>query len=345
MKADIKTTKLSSFERNGFIVRPARMDDLEEAVAMFNRSSREMIGRAEFTPVEYRREWEAPGFYLQNDSRLVLSPDDVIVGCVEVWALIDPPVHPWVWARVDPQWEGRGIGTAMLQWGKARAIEATFDRVLEPYRIAMYCGTYGNHEASRRLLEGFGMHLIRQAHHMRIDFDKPIGEPSWPEGILVRTYNHAEDAEAVYLANDEAFRDHWGYVETPFEQGFERWLHFLVNRDNFDPSLWFLAVDGEEIAGMALCRPQADDDAEIGWVGELCVLRPWRRKGIGLALLRHAFRELRKRGKRGVGLGVDAENLTGALRLYERAGMHVERNRLTYALELRPGRELATETL
>lgn len=341
----MKSTHFSDFERRGFNVRPATMDDLEETVNMFNRCSQEMIGVDEFTPTKYGREWQAPGFDLERDTRLVLSEDDAIVGCVEVWAIFDPPVHPWVWARVDPRWEGRGIGTAMLRWGKARAIEATFDRVPEPYRIAMYCGTYGDHQASQGLFEDFGMRLIRRAYRMRIDFNGPLSEPTWPQGISLRTYNHAEDAEAVYLANDEAFRDHWGYVETPFEQGFERWLHFLVNRDGFDPSLWFLAVDGEEIAGMALCRPEADDDAEIGWVGELCVRRPWRRKGLGLALLRRSFAEFRDRGKQGAGLGVDAENLTGALRLYKRAGMHVERNRLTYALELRSGIELATESL
>ncbi len=339
------STPFSEFKHKGLNVRPATLDDLEKAVTMFNRCSQEMIGIDEFTPANYRREWQAPGFDLERDTRLVLSGDNTIVGCVEVWADIDPPVHPWVWARVHPQWEGQGIGTEMLRWGKVRAIEATFDRVSEPYRISMYCGTYANHEASQGLLEGFGMGLIRQSYRMRIDFDKPLTKPIWPQGICVRTYNHAEDAEAVYLANDEAFRDHWGYVETPIDQGFERWLHYLVNRDGFDPSLWFLAIDGDEIAGMALCRPQADDDAEIGWIGELCVRRPWRKKGLGLALLQHAFAEFRDRGKRGTGLGVDAENLTGALHLYERAGMHVERNRLTYDLELRPGIEKATESL
>ncbi len=341
----MKTADLPSFEQNGFTVRPARMDDLEETVAMFNRSSREMIGKEEFTPDGYCREWQVPGFDLERDSRLVLSPEKEIVGCVEVWSLFDPPVHPCVWARVDPKWEGQGLGTAMLQWSKARAVEATFDRVPDEYRIAMYCSTFGNHPASKQLLEEFGMHLIRQNYRMRIDFDKPIIEPTWPQGITLRPYHHAEDGEAVYRAHDEAFRDHWGYIETRFDKGYEIWQHFLIRQDHFDPSLWFIAVDGDEIAGVALCKLEANDDAEIGWIDELGVRRPWRRKGLALALLQHAFAEFRRRGKRGVGLGVDAYSLTGATRLYERAGMYIERNLLTYALELRPGRELATETI
>ena len=337
-------TTYSDLEREGYRIRPARMDDLEEAVEMFNRCARVMTGRPEFTLDRYRTEWQAPGFDLDQDTRILLSPDDQIVGCVEVWTVSDPPVHPWVWARVHPEWEGRGIGTAMIHWGKTRAMEATFNRVPEENRIAMYCGTVGTHEPSKLLLEGLGMSLIRQSYRMRIDFNEPIPSASWPDGLSVRTYNHTEDGEAVFRAQDEAFKDHWGYVETPFDQAYERWLHFNVHQDGFDPSLWFLAMDGEEIAGMSLCKHRAEDEAEIGWVSVLCVRRPWRNKGIGLALLHHSFAVLRDRGKQGVGLGVDAENLTGATRLYERAGMHVDRNFLTYGLELRPGRELSKQT-
>ncbi|MBD0349195.1 MAG: GNAT family N-acetyltransferase, partial [Thermoleophilia bacterium] len=93
----------------------------------------------------------------------------------------------------------------------------------------------------------------------------------------------------------------------------------------FDPALWFIAYDGDEIAGFSLCRPRESGDPDMGWVSVLGVRRPWRRRGLALALLRHSFVELHRRGKKRVGLGVDAENTTGALRLYERAGMHVDR--------------------
>ena len=82
----------------------------------------------------------------------------------------------------------------------------------------------------------------------------------------------------------------------------------------------------------------------MGWVEELGVRRSWRKKGLGLALLHHSFAEFYRREKHSVGLGVDAENLTGALRLYERAGMHSDPNRryAVYELELRPGEDLRT---
>jgi mycothiol synthase len=331
--------------QKGYNVRPVRLQDLEEAVAMFNACSQVMIGKDEFTLERYQGEWLAPGFNLEEDTRLVLSPDNQIIACIEVWALLDPPVHPWVWARVHPQWEGLGIGSAMMNWGKARAYEATIHRVPEDVRIAMFSGTIDTYKPAKELLEDWGMQLARQSYRMRIDFDASLSAPVWPPGIHIRTYNHPDDAEATYRAQDEVFEDHWGYVEVLFEQGFPQWLHFNVDQEHFDPSLWFLAKDGEDIAGLVLCRLEADDDPALGWVSVLGVRRPWRGHGLGLALLHHAFNIFQDRGKIGAALGVDAQSLTGATRLYEKAGMRMERHYLMYELELRPGRELGKQSL
>ncbi|MEA3396213.1 MAG: GNAT family N-acetyltransferase, partial [Chloroflexota bacterium] len=106
-----------------------------------------------------------------------------------------------------------------------------------------------------------------------------------------------------------------------------------------------LAVDGEEIAGISLCKPKMAEDPEMGYVSSLAVLRRWRRQGIALALLQHTFGEFFRRGTRKVSLDVDAGSLTGALRLYEKAGMHVMRQSTNYEKELRPGEELSTQSL
>jgi len=96
---------------------------------------------------------------------------------------------------------------------------------------------------------------------------------------------------------------------------------------------------------MCLGSLKAPEDADLGYVHTLGVLRPWRRRGIALALLHHAFGELQRRGKKRVGLGVDAASLTGATRLYERAGMRPVRQSDLYEKELRPGRDLTTQGL
>jgi ribosomal protein S18 acetylase RimI-like enzyme len=108
----------------------------------------------------------------------------------------------------------------------------------------------------------------------------------------------------------------------------------------YDPSLWFLAVNGDNIAGIALCLSEARGRPELGWVSVLGVRPAWRGQGLGLALLKHAFAEFHRRGKRTVGLAVDSESLTGATRLYERAGMHVARDGRSYERVLRAGREI-----
>jgi ribosomal protein S18 acetylase RimI-like enzyme len=104
-------------------------------------------------------------------------------------------------------------------------------------------------------------------------------------------------------------------------------------------------MDGDEIAAISLCRFKITDDPEMGFVDTLGVRRPWRRQGLALALLHHTFTEFQNRGQKRVGLGVDAASLTGATRLYEKAGMHVARQFDNYAKILRPGKDISTQTL
>ena len=128
----------------------------------------------------------------------------------------------------------------------------------------------------------------------------------------------------------EAFADHWEYHREPFEQ----WREFTVRSRNFDPALWLVAWAGDDVAGYALNFPERAGDPGYGWVGTLGVRRPWRRKGVGEALLRRSFAALHARGIRKVRLSVDAESPTGATRLYERAGMTVLRRSNTWEREL-----------
>jgi ribosomal protein S18 acetylase RimI-like enzyme len=96
---------------------------------------------------------------------------------------------------------------------------------------------------------------------------------------------------------------------------------------------------------MALCSSFLGNNPDLGFVNTLGVRRPWRRRGLGEALLQHAFGEFYRRGRKQVGLGVDASSLTGATRLYEKVGMHVAQQVDLYELELRPGKELGRQAL
>jgi ribosomal protein S18 acetylase RimI-like enzyme len=149
----------------------------------------------------------------------------------------------------------------------------------------------------------------------------------------VRTFVPDQDERAAYEAVEDAFRDLWGRPRNPFERFVRE-----IQKESFDPSLWFLATDGDEIAGLTLCKTLAGE----GWVDVVGVRRHWRNRGLGLALLRHAFTEYHRRGTPRVSLSVDAESITGAPRLYGRAGMRVRESYIIYLKELRPGVDLGT---
>jgi mycothiol synthase len=198
---------------------------------------------------------------------------------------------------------------------------------------------------AQELLEKEEFKVIRHFWRMLIEMDTPPPLPEWPEGITVRTFIPEEDDRAMVTAVREAFKDHWGHVESPFEEELEQWRHWIRSSEDFDPALWFLAMDDDKIAGMSLCWPKVPEDPEMGVVDTLGVQRPWRRRGLALALLHHSFGEFYHRGKPKVCLGVDSESLTGATRLYEKAGMHIDRQYRLYEKELRPGKDLSTRSL
>jgi predicted N-acetyltransferase YhbS len=178
---------------------------------------------------------------------------------------------------------------------------------------------------------------------MVIDLDQEIPDPQWPKDIKVQTFKEYSDLRAIFAAITDAFKDHWGYVESDQEERFKRWQHFIENSDDFDPELWFIAMDGDEIAGVAICLPRMGENSDMAVVETLGVRRPWRRRGLALALLQQSFISFKGVNKKQAGLGVDADSLTGATRLYEKAGMHVAQEVATYEKVLRPGEEISVQ--
>ena len=329
----------------GYQSRPATMDDLEPTVKMLNEWSKKMLGVESFEESFIGSEWSTPGFELERDTRLVLAPNGEIVGYNEVWDIFDPHVHVYTWARVHPEYNGRGIGSHMIAWAEDRGRMALLKAPPEA-RVTLSGHCLRPDRAAAELFCNSGFNLIRYALRMVIELNGTPPEPVWPEGVTVRTLVVGQDEPAALRAVRESFQDHWGYVMRPFEAELERWKHFMATDDIFDPNLWFLAMAGDRVVGTALNYPYVDDDHDMGWVGTLGVVREWRRNGLGLALLHHSFQEFHRRGKRKVGLGVDAQSLTGATRLYLKAGMHPdpEREWSMFEKALRPGQEFGTQS-
>jgi mycothiol synthase len=228
----------------------------------------------------------------------------------EIWGYVDflrreggPLV---VDVRVRPSAWGRGAADALLDEAEGAADGAR-----------VHCVVGERDDEGRGALERRGYRLIRHSFEMQIDFAEPPAPSEWPAGFAVRTYAGEEDVQDVYECHQESFADHWEFRPVPLEV----WRTFTVDRPSFDASLSWLAEADGELAGICFGQWHASGDPTFGWVEILAVRRPWRGRGLGLALVRHAFVELAARSATRVGLGVDAENTTGAVRLYERAGM------------------------
>jgi mycothiol synthase len=249
---------------------------------------------------EMRQRLTRSGTDFALDTWLVEANGADVAGFAQVWPEEEAVV---CYVRVDPERTGRGIGTALLEHGAARALELAH----EP---SLHATSWPKDEAAAPLLEGAGFRPIRYLSLMTIDLAQPPEPPSWPTDVAVRALDDGTDLRPIHAAREAVFPER--------RQSLDEWLH---EYDGFDPTLCFVAEDAGGIAGFALCLPELAEDPAAGYVSELGVRSDRRGEGLGLALLRQTFVALQGRGKQRASLHVDVDNLSGALRLYTRAGM------------------------
>jgi GNAT superfamily N-acetyltransferase len=216
-----------------------------------------------------------------------------------------------------PAWRRKGIGRAMLRQAEQRLLEIAeghpqdLPRFLESFANDSEAGTIA-------LLEKEGYTPVRHFFTMVRPDLEDIPDLPLPPGLEVRPVQ-PEHYEPIRDAALEAFQDHWGFsAET--EPTVEEWLE----DPNFDPSLWRVAWDGDQVVGMVRSFIDARENLEYnrkrGWTEEISVRRPWRRRGLARALIALSLHALKERGMTEAALGVDTQNLTGALRVYESVG-------------------------
>jgi mycothiol synthase len=314
-----------------FQLRPARLEDAQEVAALaFAVCSADGDPALALSAEDLLQYWQEPGYDIHTDTWIAVTGDGKIVGYEEIFNR-----HAFVSFEGDgyvlPGFEGQGIGSALLQAMEVRAREMM--RAADPgLRVEVRNSMHIHDARARELHEHEGYAPVRYAWRMEINLDEPPVVPGLPDGIELRPFQAEKHARLLFEAVDEAFQDHWGYLP----MNYDLWHNHNLEREGFDPSLWYVAWDANQVAGMSLCRYRQG----IGWVNTLAVRRPWRKGGLGLGLLLHSFGEFHRRGDKIVGLGVDSENQTGATRLYKRAGMHVASEHVTYLKELRPGKSI-----
>ncbi len=221
---------------------------------------------------------------------------------------------------VEPAWRRRGIGSALLAENELRTRElAAAGASSMPAVIGSWTGE--TQPAADALLRGAGFSPVRWFFDMtRPNLDE-VPDVPLPEAFEIRRVTMA-NVRTVWAADVEAFRDHWGGFDGS-EAMLQRWL----DSPTTDLSLWVVAFDGEEVAGGIINAIDAAENEAMGvsrgWLGSVFTRRPWRRRGLATALIARSLTLLRERGMTSATLGVDAENPSGALGLYERMGFEV----------------------
>lgn len=228
----------------------------------------------------------------------------------------------WQFGHVLPEWRRKGIGRAMLDYTEERARVHAQAR---PLSGPSYLQGVGEDTAHGKiaLFQSAGYTPARFFFLMQRRSLRDLPDAPMPPGIEFLSAA-ADHLRAIWDAKEEAFRDHWGYASKT-EADYQQWTG---NPEN-DLGLWVIAWDAaaNQIAGVSLNMIREEDNRRYnflrGWVNTLGVRRPWRGRGLARALLVHSLRLLRERGMTEVVLGVDSENLTGALKLYESVGFCV----------------------
>jgi mycothiol synthase len=234
-----------------------------------------------------------------------------------------------------PDWRRKKIGTAMLHWNQAhlRQIAAS-----HPQDGARFYESFVNESetGNEALLRADGYEAVRHFNQMvRPNLDD-VPDLPLPAGIEVRPVQ-PDQYHQVWAANDEAFRDHWGYSEDL--EPYEAWL----DQRNQQPELWQVAWAGDEVAGMVLNYIDTVENEEYhrrrGWTENICVRRQWRGQGLAKALIARSLNLLKAQSMNEAALGVDAQNLSGAFRLYEHMGFRTVKRSSDYRkrMETREG--------
>jgi len=291
-------------------VRPISPDDAPAVATLAAADEAAVLERpSQLGPTDVLTWWEWVD--LERDSWLFDDDGRVVAAG---WFLVhgDIGMHAGL---VAPDAKRQGLGAQLV----ARSEEAARGRGVSK----LHTWALDGDTAAAALFGAHGYRAVRRFYEMAIELDAEPDAPALPEPLRLEPFREA-DAEAFHAATADAFQDHWEWTAAPFE---EWWDTRRGQHADADGSLWFVIRDGTEIA--AVIRNEANRNGG-GYVGVLGVRKPWRGRGLGKALLYRTFAEFWRRGLPRVTLGVDAESPTGATKLYESVGMHVENATVVY---------------
>lgn len=286
------------------------------------------------TAAQLRTEMETSGAIDPPRDFLLAELDDEVIAATGVERVVRDgiPIYD-MWPSVLAEFRRRGLGSALLDWTLARIRQRA--AIEDPGTDVLVEGGAEDQETGHRaLLEGAGFEPVRHFLLMRRASLDEVPDAPLPDGLEIRPVE-TDQRRPIIAAEFEAFRDHWGSREMT-----EDAVLTTLNMAELDIGLWVVAWDGDQIAGVVenWIWPEENEKLEVkrGWLERISVRRQWRRRGLGRALTAASLVRLREAGMDDAMLGVDSENPTGALGLYEGLGFEVHSRSAAYRRPLEP---------
>jgi len=295
-----------------------------------------MRGPGETSKDDVLRNWRRSGIDLATDTRVVEVPPIGILG----YAAFSDSFQHYEQLRGSifmlPEHRTAEIESDLLDWISRRA-EESLRRIPPGKQVVLSHRALAKDRLRQDLLSLHGYRVVNHSIRMRLACPAPTRaeEPRTPAGISIRPCNRSRDLPAVSAVVQETFREHHGFVERTTEEDVDRYERWLNDDPNIDMGVWHLACAADEVIGVCLGSSSYSGNSEQAYIFTLGVKEAWRGKGVGHALLAHAIEVFSARGCTVVDLDVDTANVTGALRLYERAGMRTRWQVDEYEKELR----------
>lgn len=233
---------------------------------------------------------------------------------------------------MHPAWRRKGLGRAILAYNEGRIREVA---AIHPAEIKKFLQTVAPdaNTGAAILLKQFGYQVLRRFYVMSCDLSGEIPSANLPAGLQLRPAQ-PEHFRQIWDAVEEAFVDHWGFSARN-EEDYQQWL----KNPEFDPTLWMVAWEGDQVAGASINVASSGENEKLGrnwaWTEPLGVRRPWRKRGLGKALLLASQHEMKSRGIQAAALEVDTENTSNALHLYESCGYKTVRRWDLYRKQLK----------
>ena len=283
-----------------YSVRPARISDIEAVHEIITRQNTADYGDALLTLETLQKAWQ--GLNLESDTCVAFA-DGKLAGYAELIDNDSPSLYLAERNNVD-------LAFQFLTILESKAVNR------KKASVNLFARISAKNKTLLELFAANGYSSKLSFLIMELVLHEAPTSPQWTNGITVRPFAKGQDEQATYQTDEEASKDK-GYHDP---LSYEGWVKRMgMEKETFDPSLWFLACEGNEIAGVAL--NVFVKESNTGWVDHLSVRQAWRKRGIGKALLLHSFAEFYRRGIQHIKLSVDSKSLTNAPRLYESVGM------------------------